>query len=820
MIKKATLESLLAEKSLQSDLFMYKDAQTQADDTQFESDFSNLAFMFIQDRAPALMPYILGFETVDRDEDGTKAVGIFGFKIGKNYYYVPAFFLNNQVKGVESILSKSTNSFIPLTEEWINFIINRDAMTLGEEAPATDSQEEDFENPNFDFLRRPKVGPLGGPAYYKTASDKSHPVWNGGLEYFAPEIDADGDEKPWSLKKAWDVMQYRVIEGLKKDAEFQKAVHGFDSAMKGVPFSKEASAPVSDFIKYVGGPNAAKTLLSAMKGNVKFANAALSLYDNVGSFLPKSFAKDCYIVKKAQEAALEMEPPVTFTTKSDGQEASAKDILEDGFTVVDKRDDDHTSYTVEADYENEFQNPDRSGKYDVLVVGGATKPAYVLNIDRSVASGPRSGMIVYFPDNNQVIVTAAHNILTHKGCKEGFKSIYDNAKYPSKISENGGDYVFMGPDGSCTGVFHVDRVQKDTDSRPVLKGYMSSHYDYKYDESPSVYDDTWQGLHSGPSYMSFDDIELADFDGRPKVANGVIVMPRNWKVLDVSRKESGVREELSSNYDTPAPEPHYILGSLYSLNDELRKEGAAKLDVRSDDGTDFYMSYDGNHFTQTMPYKQAAVLMVTRLGMRYPDAKSMLKKAAVERKAVKLLKMGQFVGVDPRMPPEQSPASDPYTGIPQYQTPYESEALSPFTGVEPPPPDNYYGENLDGEATRNTQGGEEEEFDPEAQQLAQDAAAMGQKTVFDQAAIGGLAKVYDVGAVVDSYLPEFMHAIDRLGRVMFLYYWKHDDFVERYGTDEVVEMEDVLRSTFKQLGKLTLDLRKKAVGQGDADAAV
>jgi hypothetical protein len=102
-------------------------------------------------------------------------------------------------------------------------------------------------------------------------------------------------------------------------------------------------------------------------------------------------------------------------------------------------------------------------------------------------------------------------------------------------------------------------------------------------------------------------------------------------------------------------------------------------------------------------------------------------------------------------------------------------------------------------------------IDQEAQMLAEQAAQAGQKHVFDQAAVGGLSKVYDTSAVVDSYIPTFMDSLDRLGRVLFLFYWKHDDFTSRYGSDDVVEMEDRLRGVFKQFGDLTLKLKEKAV---------
>ena len=71
--------------------------------------------------------------------------------------------------------------------------------------------------------------------------------------------------------------------------------------------------------------------------------------------------------------------------------------------------------------------------------------------------------------------------------------------------------------------------------------------------------------------------------------------------------------------------------------------------------------------------------------------------------------------------------------------------------------------------------------------------------------------MYDTANVVDSYIPDFMDTIDRLGRILFLFYWKHEDFNQRYGSDDVVQMEDRLSNVFKQLGELTLNLKEKAV---------
>jgi len=98
----------------------------------FESQLSNLAYTFLQDRAPALLDYVLGFQILDKDDDGTRGVGIFGLKIGKELAYIPAFFVNGELRGVDMIYAVDADLFVPLNEEWTNYLINRTPYDLGE----------------------------------------------------------------------------------------------------------------------------------------------------------------------------------------------------------------------------------------------------------------------------------------------------------------------------------------------------------------------------------------------------------------------------------------------------------------------------------------------------------------------------------------------------------------------------------------------------------------------------------------------------------------------------------------------------------------
>jgi hypothetical protein len=63
--------------------------------------------------------------------------------------------------------------------------------------------------------------------------------------------------------------------------------------------------------------------------------------------------------------------------------------------------------------------------------------------------------------------------------------------------------------------------------------------------------------------------------------------------------------------------------------------------------------------------------------------------------------------------------------------------------------------------------------------------------------------------LIDKYFPDLEKALDRLGRMVFLFYWKPEDFSHLYGTDDQSSLENMLVSNFKQFGELVLELLKK-----------
>jgi hypothetical protein len=101
--------------------------------------------------------------------------------------------------------------------------------------------------------------------------------------------------------------------------------------------------------------------------------------------------------------------------------------------------------------------------------------------------------------------------------------------------------------------------------------------------------------------------------------------------------------------------------------------------------------------------------------------------------------------------------------------------------------------------------------DMDATFRAQQAASQGQKEVLDTSVITGLIKTMDPDSAVDSYIGDLMLGLDRVGRILFMYYWHFDKFKDRYGSQDMPELEDNLKNVFDNLGDLTLFLKQKTI---------
>jgi hypothetical protein len=104
-----------------------------AADDQIEGAFFQLAYQRLQDTLKNLIPYLVGFEIVKKNEDNTKALGVFGFRSKSGQIlFVPAFFINGKVKNLDLLYSKNNEQFYPLNEDFAEMFIKEELLGLGE----------------------------------------------------------------------------------------------------------------------------------------------------------------------------------------------------------------------------------------------------------------------------------------------------------------------------------------------------------------------------------------------------------------------------------------------------------------------------------------------------------------------------------------------------------------------------------------------------------------------------------------------------------------------------------------------------------------
>ena len=851
-------------------------APESANQRQFEDDFGSLAYQFVNDRAPALVKYMLGFEVVDRNEDGSKAVGIFGYKVDDDFYYIPAFFLNNQVRGVDLILNKKTNQFVPLTEKWIDFIVNKHSIRIG--SPASSEVRDTMRNPDLTFVQRPQAA-LGKMA----------------------------EDAPWSPKEAWEHVKEATARLMAEDVTFREMFAG--AVCKGEVEKAAESKYFKDFMEKVGGPECMTRFLKAMH-DVDFANAALSLYKDAEALWTENLKEASIHVDRMRKVAA-AKPKVLVVGSTEGlvkasQDAPASDIgeedkalsleenarqiIEHDFTIEDRRGEDEVAKVTDdealVDFEHRFQPPDGPGKYNFMMSDGVSREGVMLNTVISPSCGDTNTLICFEDDGNILTEACPRAIVATEfseesagegvGDKDALKELFNKATPISDIEigsndpkrDDGVPYLFVDDKGNAAGPFFIKFTIEDGEHVRFGTGYGSD---------AKIVTDAKDGLSESYGFMdwnlrdrfhnedgskgdhscdccpceccgSSDFISIGSFSGLPKKTSAGVIIPHDWKALKIrvvrryapyvenEKPEDRAEREAKFAKERAEIESKYTFASAMDILETMRSDGIQRIKVASD-GVDYSVIVDGAKRRHgPMNYKSAAIDLVTRFGFRPRRAFSVLAKAASAKSVMLLVQVPSLrkvekkaqdglVNVSMPAPIEQLPSIDPYSGVPVYSSPYVDMTQGQFTGVPGLPPEGGMtrGINVGGEMERSMGGGEYPDehneamgegalpIDEEARRLAEDAAKAGQRHVFDQAAIGGLVKVYDTANVVDSYIPDFMDTIDRLGRILFLFYWKHEDFNQRYGSDDVVQMEDRLRNVFKQLGELTLNLKEKAV---------
>lgn len=745
----------------------YAELGGRGDDTPFEQAFSNLAHAYLRDSAPKLLDHEVGFQLLDRNRENTKAVGVFAFKVGSQWLYAPVFFLNGDLKGHELLYIKNQDMFVPLKENWINYLINRKPNILGSGIDRNLSQFGQRQ-PDFTQLSR-------SPAKFGSAQPTLKEMMTAVMPTLAKCATMNTGEAMASLGKTLNLRDFLKKAGLET----------INALVKGCQFAPQLATAIEEFHG-----------LDVIKEAIDAANVRAS-QPKIASVLSEA--------PKQPEAAKGLEVitmSVTMQTKAPHQytEEEQEKLLRDGVLIRDQRDRDNVSVPYDIQTVKKLWTPNRSGLYDILVKPGNVERCYVAV--HPMGAGKRSDFVTVVRTEGKPtwINTRADQVFCLT-CIEGdeFDSWF-NALPEANSASKSGRYMAISKQGDATVPFRVIREYGESNGANSYEVHFEDHS--KFPPKGSI------GLccYTDPlNYDKYRDGERLHLNGKKgtslRASMGDVYVPEGYKLLKCAPGEDDVEDPKPGEPACGCGEsdpPPLMPGNLVDAQLALMSKTAA-LTVYHD-GTSVTINKEAG----LSPIK-ALVTLVEHHGLREEAAREILKTAAAKRKYEGRIKYADpyggpmMINSAPNAPSDPGPVmggeSIMGTTVP---TQLGIDIGMPVSGMSASQTDRQiYNPNtmLDKKDIRSVVN----------------AAQSGQREVFDTAMVGAMLRTVRDDGMVDRYMGELTKGLDKLGRILFMFYWHGDRFAERYGKADMPELEDSLRNAFEMLGDVILFLKQKTI---------
>jgi hypothetical protein len=799
------------------------------DDGSVERAFMDQAYGFLANKAGKLMqdPHRLGFEVVYKNDSNTRMVGIFAFRVNDQIYYVPVFFLNGDIKGTDLLYRQETKSFVPLNDEWVTWLTEKNNYE-----PGMPIDRKEFTRAN----NHVRLEDIAYPPNYKR--DKR-----------AADASVDSIQTLGDIDKVIEAAFNKKIpaagELLTPAAPNDKKVDETDKYLAArrtavaESINKDAGFLIRKFIAEDGGVDAIDKVASMFEGSYAFAEALVSNIEEK-DYLPQDLQ-----VKSA--AAQEVKPTlVLFTGKPGNAEHSyllkqAADATKDpakspavnkfadkffsqGYYLWDDRAASDL-IPVYKDNEEKLDMIGSAGVYDVLLHDGSFRKAIVApksQTDFKCSSAPLSSA-------------------SYGGDSWNIGGVVEDIKYNSTSRSMYPDIVICYMDGDkesdmrrqVHGKFIKDQAQMLRDGD--LENEMTTGKSFRIFDSEA-------GALSAPFYV----VDKKEEDGITYY--NVVPMHGSSELFQLTHNpdmtENDLRvgfmgrdvafvpvgtESYKTKTDTYDGRPYHQynfkritdseIGDVASL-DAWVTEYVKKASLLYDRDSNTYSWRTGaKEQTEYMEGLNMAVKLASA-GFHADTVAEMLSttkdagqtnwyygdpemsKAAFPITQNRDAIFRTTTNQDFKVNQEQPQSFVLKTNKDSLQLPPQivGDAYDPGMGVKPDDTGN----------SNNSGMSKEQLMTMSPDQIAQFASSNQLPNVFEHGLVGSLVQVYDSIAMIDKYLPDMEEALDRLGRILFLFYWKPRDFEDAYGADDMTNLENQILSNFKSFGSLTLDLLKRS----------
>jgi hypothetical protein len=481
----------------------------------FEQALSNLAHTVLQERAPQLLQHELGFQLMDKDEDNNKAVGVFGFKVGEQLIYVPVFFINGELRGQELMYLKGSDSFVPLSEEWVNYVLNRKPLSIGEEV-GPNMGPLGVSTPNMDSFRW-----ITGKRASDWLSDGVPGLGRAQAE--APRLEP---QLPRLLEKSAAAAQWflQLLDMQPKLVRTFSDCYGADMIKRALDTAKK---PPARKIRKQAAPEPVKSDLSVY------------VYTGVR--------------------------PVGVTDKV------AETIKRDGFYVDDQRTETSKLYRVSTPMR--LQNPDRTGIYDVLCRPDDFTRCFVATDMWGEHGRQPSAVVVRLGDSGNKAWSVAHpsEVYAVEAYNDDEYSTWVKDLQAADSLERGAEYLLVTPNGETVGIFTVENTEPAEDDEKCYRVWFRS-YDCMHGRParrPPIHQ---REDEESPGMVRADMISLKRIKGKHvTVLQNVIYMPEGTKKLKL---KSPAYDYEQIKDDTSQP-PAIRLGTPLDVQIGINKSSSA-----------------------------------------------------------------------------------------------------------------------------------------------------------------------------------------------------------------------------------------------------
>lgn len=791
---------------------------TAPNDSDVEKTFMDLAFQTVANNAGDLMDqkYRCGFEIVKKNPSNTKLLGMFGFKVVNELYYVPVMYIDGTLGGGDMIYKKDTKKFVPLNPEQASWIISHKEVVLGD--PVDKSMRGDTRD-TMDLLSMINQPQLMGGAV-KPASAQQ---WN-------------SRENLSDVSEEWETQINDLTIGLK----LAKLNNNTLETMFRDPLCGEhAKYAFTQMI--VSSPE----FLDACKD--RLAPEAWDAYNSRIS--PTEAAK-----KAATEYSdLVIETDIPETSFFDRHDK----LFSNGYSITDNRDKNSLSNVVidfpEGDYE---YTKETTGFHTVYTIGGDKKnvlfmPLTFSNLDNAkewaaYTGGNLSVALTVKRDNGYphaspgiygslALAIGSDGTLTEINDDEGYE---DNPRYSRKDINNGilvdkvtpfnlNDPVFK--DRPVLGKFNL-AIHKGLEhaiflGRVTDKGRRDSGmriYRVSYDHKRPDRSDTENVCIEGPAISNVENQFLfnPDYDGMFNRA-GVIGNAYKFVAIDVEGKGDtpvGRNDAFPPlnlrDVVIPAKGSGTESQSLVTFNDVRSGAvgSATRIRVGKIGDNEFRYFYHGDEMEVPMSKTDILHKLAHDLRIAGDTVEAIMDGLNVEKE------------LDIYVTPSEKIASQiVWEAFPEFREGYDNKINVPVEiartipvgmhkAYDDVPPNSRLGDKVDPEGGKNESHPEITDGDiivrtPE--ELVEMSREMSDPFVFEQGVVGTLADTFDSIAMVDTYLKALEEGLDALERIKFLMIWKPEDFDDAYGPEMAINMRQQIGSNCDSLGEIVLKLKKQ-----------